>query len=51
MNRLVLFAFAAPLFAQQLTLVSGNGQLVNEQFKTTVPMVVRAVDAQGRPAE
>ncbi len=33
-----------------LTVVSGTGQIVFEQFITTVPMVVQARDANGNPA-
>ena len=44
-----LLLLTAPLFAQQLQMVSGNGQLVNEQFVSTARMVVRAIDAAGRP--
>lgn len=47
---LVLAGLAAlPAFAQQLTMSSGNGQLVQEQFVSTSPMVVRTVDGSGRP--
>lgn len=46
----VLASLAAlPAFAQQLIMSSGNGQLVQEQFVSTSPMIVRAVDASGRP--
>ena len=30
-------------------MVSGNGQVVQEQFRTNVPMVVQANDAAGHP--
>ena len=49
---LSLLAFgivAGSASAQSLQLVSGNGQIVSEQFVSTVPFVVRAVDAAGRP--
>lgn len=49
MNRFLLFVTATPLFAQQLTMISGNGQLTLEQFPATQPMVVRAIDGSGRP--
>jgi uncharacterized protein (TIGR03437 family) len=42
-----LFAATAP--AQQLVMVSGNGQVVTEQFVTTSPLVVKAVNAAGNP--
>ena len=35
--------------AQSLTMYSGNGQVVLEQFLTTVPMTVLARDARGNP--
>lgn len=38
-----------PCFAQGLVIASGNGQVVSENFATTTPMTVRAVDAAGRP--
>ncbi len=38
------------LSAQTLTIFSGNGQVVQEQFRTNVPMVVQATDASGKPA-
>ncbi len=38
------------LSAQSLTLVSGNGQVVQEQFLSNAPMVVEAKDASGHPA-
>ena len=38
------------LSAQTLTIFSGNGQVVQEQFRTNVPMVVQAKDAAGNPA-
>lgn len=38
------------LCAQSLTLVSGNGQVVQEQFISNASMVVQAKDAAGRPA-
>ena len=38
------------LSAQTLTIFSGNGQVVQEQFRTNVPLVVQAKDAAGNPA-
>ena len=46
----VSILFPACLAAQSLTLFSGNGQIVLEQFLTTVPLVVQARDAAGTPA-
>lgn len=43
-----LFSITA-LPAQTLTIVSGNGQIVQEQFLSTVPFVVQAADASGKP--
>ncbi len=40
---------AARLNAQRLVLLSGNGQLVMEQFLTTLPFTVQAVDPANRP--
>ena len=40
--------FGTPLAAQSLTMVSGNGQVVLEQF-LSLPMVVQAKDAGGKP--
>ena len=42
-------AFAAHLGAQTVTLISGNGQMVYEQFLTVSPMVIQAKDATGHP--
>lgn len=51
MNKFVLLVLsAASVFAQQLVLVSGQGQVAPEQFPAPRPMIVRAVDAAGRPA-
>jgi uncharacterized protein (TIGR03437 family) len=36
--------------AQSLTMYSGNGQVVREQFLSNAPLVVQAKDAAGRPA-
>ena len=49
--RLILFfsAFAALLPAQTLSIYSGNGQIVQEQFLSTAPLVVVALDTAGRP--
>jgi uncharacterized protein (TIGR03437 family) len=44
-----LIAFALPLAGQSLSVLSGNGQIVLEQFITTKPMTVRVVDNQNRP--
>ncbi len=38
-----------PVQAQVLSILSGNGQIVQEQFLTTVPMVVVAKSADGTP--
>ncbi len=46
----VSILFSACVAAQSLSLVSGNGQIVLEQFLTTAPLVVQARDAAGRPA-
>ena len=35
--------------AQQVSIAAGNGQVVHEQFLTTVPFTIQAVDAQGGP--
>lgn len=47
----VLLLLSPALFAQtsELYLVSGNGQVVTEQFLTTQPMVVQARDSAGNP--
>ncbi|HYL72707.1 MAG TPA: putative Ig domain-containing protein [Bryobacteraceae bacterium] len=37
------------LAAQSLTMVSGNGQMVLEQFFSQLPLVVQAKDASGHP--
>src|SRR5438552_1831321 len=48
---LAVAAIASPsLSAQTLTMVSGNGQLVFEQFPASKPLTVQALDAFGRPA-
>src|SRR5258708_2757726 len=47
---IIFLAAIGSLSAQSLSVFSGNGQLVMEQFLTTVPMVVQAKDASGRPA-
>jgi uncharacterized protein (TIGR03437 family) len=39
------------LQAQSLTLVSGNGQVVQSQNLSTLPLVVEAKNASGQPAE
>src|SRR5260370_16804599 len=36
--------------AQSLTMYSGNGQVVREQFLSNAPLVVQAKDSAGRPA-
>lgn len=43
-----LAASTAMLFGQSLIMISGNGQVVQEQFQVEKPFVVRAVDAGGR---
>lgn len=50
----MICAFAGDMAAEAavspgLTVVSGNGQVVWEYFRTTVPMVVQAIDANGKP--
>jgi uncharacterized protein (TIGR03437 family) len=42
-------AVVSTLSAQTLQLVSGHGQVIQEQFLSTQPFKVRAVDAAGRP--
>ncbi|HTS47585.1 MAG TPA: putative Ig domain-containing protein, partial [Bryobacteraceae bacterium] len=44
----VLGAFA--LSAQTLSMVSGNGQILAQQFQTNAPLVVRATGSDGKPA-
>ncbi len=45
-----LLLAATSLAAQSLSIYSGNGQIVQEQFLTVTPLVVQAKDASGRPA-
>jgi len=49
-----LFAFlllgATTLSAQTLSMVSGNGQIVAQQFQTNAPLVVQATGSGGQPA-
>src|SRR5437762_1688397 len=47
----LFFSGISALYAQTgtLSMVSGNGQVVLEQFLTTSPLVVQAKDASGRP--
>ena len=45
----LLLGAATLLPAQTLSLVSGNGQIVQEQFLTSAPFVVQAKDAGGNP--
>ncbi|MBV8820275.1 MAG: Ig-like domain-containing protein, partial [Acidobacteriaceae bacterium] len=45
---ILLFVAAVTLPAQTLSIVSGTGQIVIEQF-LSVPMVVQASDASGKP--
>ena len=40
----------ASAFAQRLEIASGDGQIVLEEFRSTSPLVVRALDSAGRPA-
>ncbi|HEY3742598.1 MAG TPA: putative Ig domain-containing protein [Bryobacteraceae bacterium] len=40
---------ATSAFSQSLTVFSGNGQVVLEQFLTSSPLTVAAIDAQGNP--
>ncbi len=47
---LLLFLAASALPAQTLSIYSGNGQIVLEQFLSTVPLTVLATDATGKPA-
>jgi trimeric autotransporter adhesin len=47
---LVVFSLlSGTLAAQSLTMVSGNGQMVLEQFISTLPLTVQAKDAGGQP--
>ena len=46
---LLILLGSAAAFAQSLTVYSGNGQIVLEQFLTSVPMTVVARDAKGAP--
>ena len=46
---LPLFCLGGILCAQNLTIVSGNGQIVPEQTLSNAPMVVQATDASGHP--
>ncbi len=48
---IALFGLAAPAGAQSLNLVSGDGQIVIEQFLSTAPLVVQALDGDGQPLE
>lgn len=45
----VFLILTSSLWAQSLVMVSGNGQVVTEQFLTNAPLVVQAKDAAGRP--
>ena len=47
---LLAFTFCAPAFSQQLTGISGGGQIVLEQFRSAALLEVRAVDSSGKPA-
>ena len=42
-------AATAAASGQTLSIVSGDGQIVLEQFRATSPMVVQAKDAAGNP--
>jgi uncharacterized protein (TIGR03437 family) len=44
-----ILALSLPAAGQALEVVSGNGQIVREQFVTVAPMTVRAIDQQNRP--
>ncbi len=46
---LVSFCLAGHLSAQSLVMVSGNGQMVNSQHLTNIPLVVEALDSSGSP--
>ncbi len=49
---LIFLSLTASAFAQStgsVSIVSGNGQVVMEQFRTVVPMVIQAKDVNGRP--
>ena len=46
----VSLALGSPVHAQTLSVVSGNGQVVQENFLTAEPFVVQAKDSTGRPA-
>ena len=51
MRFLVLFAATVSLLpAQSLSIYFGNGQIIQEQFLSTVPLTVQAKDASGKPA-
>lgn len=47
---LLALGCAGLLRAQSLILLSGNGQVVQEQFLSNLPLVVEAKDASGHPA-
>ena len=47
----ILLCPAVSASAQTLSLISGDGQIVLENFRSTAPFVVRATDAQGRSEE
>lgn len=52
-RKCVLVAFVllgAPAAAQKLEIVSGDGQIVLEEFRSTAPLVVRATGQNGAPA-
>ncbi len=47
---ILLLLASASSYGQSLSIYSGNGQIVQEQFLTVAPLVVQAKDASGRPA-
>lgn len=46
----ILVAADATLGGQTFTVLSGNGQVVQEQFLSAAPLVVQALDAKANPA-
>ncbi len=47
----VLSLANSPAAAQSLSIAAGDGQVVYEGFRSTSPLVVKAVDASGNPLE
>ena len=46
---LALIVYCPGAMPQTLTVYSGNGQIVQENFRTNVPLIVRALDGAGQP--